>query len=139
MYINDFYNVIEIDSIIEKVIQEKRIYDVKDLQDLIIVVPCLCHRNDERYNNDKLVPGLFDKVKYLEFPYETSYKFKDYPEIKVIVYDDFPDKVEDKNDKKRVEEVLKSYKKTTCESSGSKFIFQSYYKFVIYSKYNKKQ
>ena len=138
MYINDFYNVIEIDSIIEQVIQEKRIYDVKDLQDLIIVVPCLHHRNDERYNNDKLVPGLFDKVKYLEFPYETSYKFKDYPEIKVTVYDDFPDKVEDKNDKKRVEEVLKSYKKTTCESSGSKFIFQSYYKFVVYSKYNKK-
>ena len=135
MYINDFYNVIEIDLIIEQVIRE---YNVKDLQDLIIVVPCLHHRNDERYN-DKLVPGLFNKVKYLEFPYETSYKFKDYPEIKVTVYDDFPDKVEDKNDKKQVEEVLKSYKKTTCESSGSKFIFQSYYKFVIYSKYNKKQ
>ena len=128
--------VIEIDLIIEQVIRE---YNVKDLQDLIIVVPCLHHRNDERYNNDKLVPGLFNKVKYLEFPYETSYKFKDYPEIKVTVYDDFPDKVEDKNDKKQVEEVLKSYKKTTCESSGSKFIFQSYYKFVIYSKYNKKQ
>ena len=137
MYINDFYNVIEIDSIIEQVIREKRIYDVKDLQDLIIVVPCLYHRNDKRYNSD-FMPELFDKVKYLEFPYETSYKFKDYPEIKVTVYDDFPDKVEDKNDKKQIEEVLKSYKKTTCESSGSKFIFQSYYKFVIYSKYNKK-
>lgn len=137
MYINDFYNVIEIDSIIEQVIQEKRIYDVKDLQDLIIVIPCLYHRNDKKYNSN-FMPELFDKVKYLEFPYETSYKFKDYPEIKVTVYDDFPDKVEDKNDKKQIEEVLKSYKKTTCESSGSKFIFQSYYKFVIYSKYNKK-
>lgn len=138
MYINDFYNVIEIDKIIEHVIREKRIYDVKDLQDLVIVVPCLCHRNDKRYNSN-LIHELFDKVKYLEFPYETSYKFKDYPEIKVTVYDDFPDKVEDKNDKKQVEDILKSYKKTTCESSGSKFIFQSYYKFVIYSKYNKKQ
>jgi len=138
MYINDFYNVIEIDKIIEHVIREKRIYDVKDLQDLVIVVPCLCHRNDERYNSN-LMPELFDKVKYLEFPYETSYKFKDYPEIKVTIYDDFPDKVEDKNDKKQVEDILKSYKKTTCESSGSKFIFQSYCKFVIYSKYNKKQ
>lgn len=138
-YINDFYNVIEIDEIIKQVITEKRIYNVKDLESLIIVVPCLMHRNDKKYDNDKLVPDLFNKVKDLEFPYETSYKFKDYPEIKVTIYDDFPDKIEDKNDKKQVDEILKSYKTITCESSGSKFIFHSYYRFTIYSKYTKKK
>lgn len=137
-YINDFYNVIELDKIIEHVIAEKRIYSVKDLHDLIIVVPILHHRNDEKYRNDTLLPGIFDNVKDLEFPYETSYKFKDYPEIKVVIYDDFPDKIEDKNDKKQIEEILKSYHITTCESSGSKLFFKSYSKFVIYSKYNKK-
>ena len=137
-YINDFYNVIDINEIIEQVIKEKRIYSVKNLENLIIVIPCLVHRNDKRYNDKNLIPELFDKVKYLEFPYETSYKFKDYPEIKITIYDDFPDEIEDKNDKKQVEEILKSYKITTCESSGSKFIFRYYYKFLIYSKYIKK-
>lgn len=136
-YINDFYNVIEIDKLIHQVVLEKRIYSVKDLKELIIVVPCLIHRNDNTYNG-KLMPELFNKVKQLEFPYKTSYKFKDYPEIKVTIYDDFPDEIEDKNNKKQVKEILNSYKTTTCESSGGKFIFQSYCKFTIYSKYIKK-
>lgn len=123
MYINDFYNVIEIDDVVKQALSGIAVYDRKTFNKfhkIEIIVPCLYHRN--RNDRKGLSPELFSKVKDLEFPYQTTYTFKGHRKpSEVIVCDDF-------NVDKTVEgfdpvKELKKYIRVELHSSGYKCWF----------------
>lgn len=128
MYINDFFNTIEIEDILNKVFADKRLYAVKNIKEVELVVPCLYHRNNPRYFDSIITRDYFKNVKYLEFPYTTEFQFKDYPSVKVVIYDDFHD-VDYKNNPEEARKVFNSYSITTCKSSGDKMSFRVYVKY----------
>lgn len=126
MYINDFYNVIEIKDILYQSLGNIEVFDkykYNKFKKVEIIVPFLFHRN--RDMSDGLCPELFSKVKYLDFPYETSYLFRGATEpSEVIIRDDF---IVDKTAKDfSVKKELDKYIRTEIHSSGYKCWFAVY-------------
>lgn len=126
MYINDYNNIIEIDDIINQALEKIDTSDRKvfnKYRKIEIVVPCLYHRNDEipYFDNNSGLSDIFDKVKYIDFPYKTTYKFPHHRESEVIVYDDFYN-IDKSYPNWRVKE-LEKYTRISLYTNGAKCHF----------------
>ena len=130
MYIDIFSNTIDIEDILNKVFAEKRLYAVKNIKEVELVIPCLYNRNNPRYLDSIVMRDYFKNVKHLNFPYTTEFLFKDYPLTKVIIYDDFHD-VDYKNNPEEARKVFNSYSYSiiTCKSSSGIMSFRVYVKY----------
>ena len=133
MYINDYNNVIDIDDIIHQALKDINTDNRKVFnryRKIEIVVPCLYHRNDNPpyFDNDIGLSDIFEKVKYLEFPYKTTYKFPHHNPSEVIIYDDFYN-IDKSNPNWRVQELDK-YTKVALHTNGAKCHFVAWVKGV---------
>lgn len=130
MYINDYNNTIDIEDVVNECLKEINTNDRKvfnQYRKVEIVVPCFYHRNDPNYFDKGLCLDIYSKIRNLEFPYHTTYKFPHHRPVEVIVQDDFYSIDKNLSHIEKKKELAK-YKRVQLHSSGEKCFFVGYVK-----------